>query len=85
MIVLWSMLLVSCVHEGGSNKRKGTCSRVIAYLLQLVQRALSDTTLLEIVLRRIHHLLDSSALATAILHTLIGAGVGDSIPPARSS
>ena len=49
-----------------SEKRKGTCSRVIAYLLQLVQRALSDTTLLEIVLRRIHHLLDDLLVDIAL-------------------
>lgn len=66
MVVLLSTLLVSCVHEGGSEKRKGTCSRVIAYLLQLVQRALSDTTLLEIVLRRIHHLLDDLLVDIAL-------------------
>lgn len=66
MIVLWSTLLVSCVHECGSNKRNGTCSRVIAYLLQLVQRALSDTALLEIVLRRIHHLLDDLLVDIAL-------------------
>lgn len=67
MIVLWSTMLVSCVHEGGSSKTKGTCLRVIAYLLQLVQRALSDTTLLEIVLRRIHHLLDDLLVDIALL------------------
>jgi hypothetical protein len=47
-------------------RRKETCWRVIAYLLQLVQRALSDTTLLEIVLRRIHHLLDDLLVDIAL-------------------
>jgi hypothetical protein len=47
-------------------RRKETCWRVIAYLLQLVQRALSDTTLLEIVFRRIHHLLDDLLVDIAL-------------------
>ena len=66
MIVSLSTLLASCVHESGSKKRSGICPRVIAYLLQLVQRALSDTTLLEIVLRRIHPLLDDLLVDIAL-------------------
>lgn len=66
MAVLLSTLLVSCVHGCNSNRRKETCWRFIAYLLQLVQRALSDTTLLEVVLRRIHHLLDDLLVDIAL-------------------
>jgi hypothetical protein len=47
-------------------EQEETAWRVIAYLLQLVQRALSDTTLLEVVLRRIHHLLDDLLVDIAL-------------------
>ena len=65
-IVLLLTLLKSCVHGGGSSKVEETCWRIIAYLLQLVQRALSNTTLLKIVLRRIHHLLDDLLVDIAL-------------------
>ena len=61
------MLLVSCVQRGGLQmKQEETCWRLIAYLLQLVQRALSDTTFLEIILRRIHHFLDDLLVDIAL-------------------
>lgn len=42
----------------------------VTYLLQLVQRTLSDTALLEVVLRRIHHLLDDLLVDVALSHTV---------------
>jgi hypothetical protein len=45
------MLLVSCVHRGGvQTEEEETRWKVIAYLLQLVQRALANTALLEVIL-----------------------------------
>ena len=49
------------------NERNESCWEVVAYLLQLVQRALTDTALLEIVLRSINNLLDDLLVDIALL------------------
>jgi hypothetical protein len=48
----------------GRSKRNG--ERVVAYLLQFVQCALSDTALFEVILGRIHHLLDDLLVDVAL-------------------
>lgn len=59
---------MSCVRGDGFQGKQGeTIWRVIAYLLQLVQRALSDTALLEVILRSIHDLLDDLLVDVALI------------------
>lgn len=49
------------------DEQEESCWEVTAYLLQLVQRALADTALLEIVLRSVDHLLDDLLVDIALL------------------
>jgi len=68
MLLHSSMLFPSCVQHCEEivwQKQKNECP-VVAYLLQLVQRGLSNTALLEVVLGRIHHLLDDLLVDIAL-------------------
>jgi hypothetical protein len=47
-------------------RSKGVDERVVAYLLQFVQCALTDTALFEVILGRIHHLLDDLLVDVAL-------------------
>ena len=47
-------------------KGKMNDERVVAYLLQFVQCALSDTALFEVILGSIHHLLDDLLVDVAL-------------------
>ena len=53
---------------------------MVAYLLQLVQCCLSDTALLEVILRRIHYLLDDLLVDVALIHSALATATSRALP-----